>query len=169
MVFWVLKQHDILRVEKFTIVRKNNFFGMKEEQLIIFEQRTIPAFDMNVRSFYFLMMNNLSIYFIYMNEILLFQSNPFLFSGQIYNGAKIEVGSIPRWNPWFDLSCNFVFFSSKNIAPPFGSIGFGVWITIATLLMLMLLWYKFLDGNGGLYWALREEGVLADLEFRDVR
>merc|ERR1719167_1764366 len=27
--------------------RKNDFFGMKEEQLIIFEQRTIPAFDMN--------------------------------------------------------------------------------------------------------------------------
>ena len=25
------------------------------------------------------------------------------------------------------------------------------------------------DGNGGLYWALREEGVLADLQFRDVR
>ena len=32
-----------------SLPRKNNFFGMKEEQLIIFEQRTIPAFDMNVR------------------------------------------------------------------------------------------------------------------------
>ena len=32
-----------------SFARKNNFFGMKEEQLIIFEQRTIPAFDMNVR------------------------------------------------------------------------------------------------------------------------
>ena len=31
-----------------SLPRKNNFFGMKEEQLIIFEQRTIPAFDMNV-------------------------------------------------------------------------------------------------------------------------
>ena len=42
--------------------RKNNFFGMKEEQLIIFEQRTIPAFDMNVRKtfhyhiFYYMML-----------------------------------------------------------------------------------------------------------------
>jgi len=67
--------------------RKNNFFGMKEEQLIIFEQRTIPAFDMN---------------------------------GKFIMERKSKLARSP-------------------------------------------------DGNGGLYWALREEGVLADLQFRDVR
>merc|ERR1719495_2990611 len=63
--------------------RKNDFFGMKEEQLIIFEQRTIPAFDMN---------------------------------GKFILERKSKLARSP-------------------------------------------------DGNGGLYWALREEGVLADLQF----
>jgi len=67
--------------------QKNNFFGLKEDQLTIFEQRTIPAFDMQ---------------------------------GKFIMERKSKLARSP-------------------------------------------------DGNGGLYWALREEGVLEDLQRRDVR
>lgn len=67
--------------------KDNAFFGMKEDQLIIFEQRTIPAFDNN---------------------------------GKFIMERKSKLARSP-------------------------------------------------DGNGGLYWALTNEGVLGDLEYRDVR
>ena len=31
--------------------KKHDYFGMNEDQLTIFEQRTIPAFDMQVQQF----------------------------------------------------------------------------------------------------------------------
>jgi len=67
--------------------KKHNYFGLSEEQLHIFEQRTIPSFDMQ---------------------------------GRFIMQTKSKLARSP-------------------------------------------------DGNGGLYWALKHEGVLADLSGRDVR
>jgi len=67
--------------------KNNSFFGLKEDQLTIFEQRTIPAFDMQ---------------------------------GKFIMERKSKLARSP-------------------------------------------------DGNGGLYWALRTEGVLEDLQRKDVR
>jgi len=67
--------------------KKHNNFGMEDDQLVIFEQRTIPAFDLQ---------------------------------GGFIMETKSKLARAP-------------------------------------------------DGNGGLYWALKHEGVLSDLEKRDVR
>jgi len=67
--------------------KKHNYFGLEEQQLHIFEQRTIPSFDMQ---------------------------------GRFIMETKSKLARSP-------------------------------------------------DGNGGLYWALKHEGVLQDLETRDVR
>jgi len=67
--------------------KKHDYFGMNEDQLTIFEQRTIPAFDMQ---------------------------------GRFIMETKSKLARSP-------------------------------------------------DGNGGLYWALKNQGVLQDLETRDVR
>eukprot|EP00092_Neocalanus_flemingeri_P002057 GFUD01002196.1.p1 GENE.GFUD01002196.1~~GFUD01002196.1.p1 ORF type:complete len:491 (+),score=139.43 GFUD01002196.1:105-1577(+) len=67
--------------------KKHDYFGMNEDQLNIFEQRTIPAFDMQ---------------------------------GRFIMETKSKLARSP-------------------------------------------------DGNGGLYWALKNQGVLEDLEKRDVR
>jgi len=67
--------------------KKHNYFGLEEQQLHIFEQRTIPSFDMQ---------------------------------GRFIMETKSKLARSP-------------------------------------------------DGNGGLYWALKHEGVLQDLEKRDVR
>ena len=82
---------------------------MKEEQLIIFEQRTIPAFDMNVRKtfhihkFYYIITVLFYIYWA-MNIFFLLSFYDFHFlqyihpkiSGQIHNGKKVKAGTLAR-------------------------------------------------------------------------
>ena len=86
-----------------SFLESQGFFGLEKEQVTIFEQRVIPAFDNMVNA-----------------NFALTDVFTIVFQGKFILEGKSKLARSP-------------------------------------------------DGNGGLYWALKHEGVLADLEKKDVR
>ena len=58
--------------------KKHNYFGLEEQQLHIFEQRTIPGFDMQVCRYWY-------------RQVL--QD----YAGKVYYANKVQVSKISRW------------------------------------------------------------------------
>ena len=65
-------------------------------------------------------------------------------------------------NNYFGLSLEQVTIFEQRVIPAFDNAGKFILETRAKLA-------RSPDGNGGLYWALRHQGILADLEAKDVR
>ena len=65
-------------------------------------------------------------------------------------------------NNYFGLSREQVTIFEQRVIPAFDNAGKFILETRAKLA-------RSPDGNGGLYWALRHQGILADLEAKDVR
>ena len=58
--------------------KKHNYFGLSEQQLHIFEQRTIPSFDMQVCRHWY-------------RQVLQY------YAGKVYYANKVQASKIPRW------------------------------------------------------------------------
>jgi len=97
--------------------KNHNYFGLKKENLIVFEQGMLPTFT---------------------------------FDGRIILEDKHKISKAPGKN-FYHAYYNCSWFASQSFQLYF--------LTIIT---------KYLDGNGGLYRAMKQKGILNDLESRGI-